>query len=60
MAGRATGILKHSMLESVFHQVQVIDECIDEADWVIVADIFIQRLGEEEKLIAVAAVDIVH
>ncbi len=60
MIGRATGLVQHRVSEPEGLQIQTIDEGVNHADRILSGDVFIQRFGEEDHLVAVAAFDVVH
>jgi len=57
MVGRSTGIAGDGTLKPERCQVQTVNECIDEADRIIFTDVFVQRFGEQDQLVAIDTCD---
>ena len=56
---RQACIPNHGMFEAVGLQIQALDECVNEADRILSAEVFIWGFEEKEQLVPVRAFDVV-
>ncbi len=56
----AAGLVQQRVREPEGLQIQAIHEGVNDADRILSGDVFIQRFGEEDRLIAIGAFDVVH
>jgi len=60
MIGWATGLIQYRVAEAEGLQVQALHEGVDHADRILSDDVFVQRFGEEDRLVAMGAFNVVH
>jgi hypothetical protein len=60
MVRRATGFLRHGVLESQRLQVEAVDEGVDEAHGVVLGDVLVEEVGKHDQLVPVDALDEAH
>ena len=60
MVGGPSGLVQHRVSEPEGLQIQTIDEGVDHTDRILSGYVFIQRFGEEDRLITIGAFDVVY
>ena len=56
----ASGLVQNGVGEAQGPQIQALHEGLDHADRILSGDIFVQGFGEEDRLVAIGAFNVVH
>jgi hypothetical protein len=60
MVGWASGFVQGRVAKTESSQIQALHEGVDHSDRVLRADVFFQGFGEQDRLVAIGAFNVVH